>query len=292
MVRSRLFPLALATALAAVVPSLILGQTPDDATSSPPAHSRIVPMPNSVGPFSADVPQRKVNSLIEFVPASSMSEKDRLLAADAESSIAERAGFELLGLDQGKWTYQQIRCSALPGHLFLQYKRNNGAGDVTVFSASIPRDNDGRVRIIPIIKRGYSLFSPAPINALTISVFNHIRGEEPAENRSSDWLGTGLCYAALAGAHPQIVSPDVEPAIGKPIPAMTAVMDVENRGGEVISFADAAAQPHPMEWTLTFTAKGKLIKATHKPAPVIKVRAVPANAAVAKTWAVAPDQQK
>jgi hypothetical protein len=283
MVRSRLFPLALATALTAAVTVSLSGQTPGETMPSLPPHSRLVPMQKSVTPFSAVRPDRKIRSLVEFVPAGSMSERDRLLAADAESSIAERAGFQGLELEQGNWTYQQIRCSALPGHLFLQYKRNNGAGDVTVFSAAIPRSNDGRVRIIPIIKRGYSLFSPAPINALTISAFNHIRTEEPAKDRSSDWLGTGLCYAALAGAHPQIVSPDAEPTIGKPLPAMTAVMDVQERGGEVITFADAAATPRPMEWTLTFTSKGKLVKATHRPAPMVKVRPVPANSEVPKS---------
>jgi hypothetical protein len=90
---------------------------------------------------------------------------------------------------------------ALPEHLFLRFTRNDGAGDVSLFSASIPR-GEGRVRIIPIQRRGYSLFSPAPINAMTISAFNHIRDEERSD-QAPDWLGTGLCYAALAGAHPQ-----------------------------------------------------------------------------------------
>ena len=71
---------------------------------------------------------------------------------------------------------------------------------MSVFSASVPRNGAGRVRIVPILKRGYSLFSPAPINALTISAFNHIRAEE-GEAANSDWLGNALCYAALAGSH-------------------------------------------------------------------------------------------
>ena len=144
---------------------------------------------------------------LEFRPYDQMTPQDRDLAADAESAIDERAGFVGLEFNQGKWSYQQICCSALPKHLFLQFTRNNGTGDVSVFSASIPRGGDGRVRIIPIVRRGYSLFSPAPINALTISAFNHIRAEEHVDT-TPEWLATGMCYAALAGAHPQIGPPE------------------------------------------------------------------------------------
>ncbi len=210
-----------------------------------------------------------------------------MLAADAESSIAEHAGLNGFALEQGTWSYQQVVCPALPNHLFLQYTRNNGVGDVTVFTASIPRSGEGRVRIIPILRRGYSLFSPAPINALTISAFNHIRAEEPPR-KSSSWLGNGLCYAALAGAHPRIAPSDREPVPHKPVEALTAMMDVPVKSGEVIKFADDAATPKPMEWTMTFTKKGKLIKATHFPSPMITAHPVPENSAVLKITPVPP----
>ncbi len=118
-------------------------------------------------------------------------------------------------MQQGTWNATQVVCPALPHHLFLRYTRNNGTGDVTVFTASIPRNGDGRVRIIPIQRRGYSLFSPAPINALTISAFNHIRAEEPDDQRAANWLGNGLCYAALAGGHPRMPDPDADAGPGQ-----------------------------------------------------------------------------
>ncbi|HXS76846.1 MAG TPA: hypothetical protein VN753_11760, partial [Terracidiphilus sp.] len=173
-------------------------------------------------------------------------------------------------------------------HLFLLYMRNNGAGDVSVFSASIPRDGEGRVRVIPISKRSYSLFSPAPINALTVTAFNHIRAEE-GEQANADWLGNALCYAALAGEHSQILPPEAEPAVHKPIPALTATMTVEltSHGEEVIRFDDAAAHPHPMRWAMTFTRTGKLIKAAHGRADLITARPVPEKSAVLRTRQVA-----
>ncbi len=257
-------------------------QTAAEEKPAPPLHGKLVPPAVLPMPFSTDARDRQPDLSIEFRSASQMTEKDRNLADDAEASIAEHAGFSGFELEQGKWSYQQILCPALPNHLFLQYRRNNGTGDVSVFSASIPRGTDGRVRIIPILRRGYSLFSPAPINALTISAFNHIRAEEPSE-RSSDWLGTGLCYAALAGARPRIDLPDREPGNGKLISAMTAILEVPTHSGEIIRFVDAAATPQPMEWSMTFTAKGKLIKATHMRAPVITTRPVPQNSAGLKT---------
>jgi hypothetical protein len=218
-----------------------------------------------------------------------MTKKDRRLADDAEASIAEHAGTNGFEFEQGGWSYQQVVCPALPNHMFLQYTRNRGVGDVTMFTASIPRGSDGRVRIIPILRRGYSLFSPAPINALTISAFNHIRAEEP-DGRSSNWLGNGLCYAALAGAHPRIPKPDEELETDGPAPALTAAMEVDLRGGEVIQFADIGARPKPMEWTMTFTQKGKLVSAKHFPAPVFAEKRVPQSAPELKIRPVPQDQ--
>jgi hypothetical protein len=127
------------------------------------------------------------------------------------------------------------------------------------------------VRIIPIRRRGYSLFSPAPINSLTISVFNHIRAEEGITT-SPDWVGTALCYAALAGAHP-LVAPLIDAEMPKVPAAPPAILEIPNRGGAVIRFADIAAAPQPMEWTMTFDDTGKLLKASHELASLAPVKA-------------------
>jgi hypothetical protein len=237
-------------------------------------HERVVPDPVEPRPFSTVATRQTPLYTVEFRSAEEISERDRLLLADSESTIAEHAGFAGLEFSRDNWNSRQIVCPTFPNHLFVQYTRNNGAGDVSVFSASIPRTGNGRVRVVPILRRGYSLFSPAPINALTISAFNHIRAED-AETANSDWLGNALCYAALAGARPEIVAPGAEPELHKPIPALSAAMDVEmqRRGTEVIRFDDDAARPHATEWQMTFTHEGKLIRASHKPASMMAVKA-------------------
>lgn len=223
--------------------------------------------------FAPDPEKPGITDRIWLRSAEEMTAQDRAEAANAEAAIGEKAGFMGLGYDQGKWIYKQLVCPALPNHLFLQYTRNNGVGDVSLFSASVPRGGEGRVRIVPIQMRGYSLFSPAPINALTISAFNHIRAEEHAAADSApDWLGTALCYAALAGGHPQAAHlPGIDES-AKAATAPPAMLEVEVNGGATLSFADVAASPRPMEWTMIFDRKGTLLKARHAPAELVTVR--------------------
>jgi hypothetical protein len=209
---------------------------------------------------------------IEFRSLDQMTQKDRELAANAESSIAERATYADLEFNQGTWSYEQVVCPAMPRHIFLRFMRNNGTGDVSMFTASIPRSDEGQVRIIPIQLRGYSLFSPAPINALTISAFNHIRAEENPDKASApNWFGTGLCYGALAGGHPHAADLTESPETHKHPVAMKASLEVPAAGGAVISFSDGSATPRPMQWTMTFDRKGRLLKATPSPAPLLAV---------------------
>ncbi|MDE3201549.1 MAG: hypothetical protein KGN79_11585 [Acidobacteriota bacterium] len=280
--RTGSFILALTITLTALLAPTLCAQGVEPL---PKGHTHIVPPGIPPTPFDPSGDHAHPAVSIEFRPAEHMSQIDRELASNAESSVAEHAANSGFNLNNGSWSYQQIVCPALPGHLFLQYTRNNGAGDVTVFSASIPRGQEGRVRIVPILKRSYSLFSPAPINALTISAFNHIRVEE-ADPHPSNWLGTGLCYAALAGAHPRVPLPQPEFVVSAHVPAQTAHLEEHEKGGEVIRFADAAALPKPMEWSMTFKANGKLVKATHAPVDLVDTRPVPNTSGTIKTWSL------
>jgi len=205
---------------------------------------------------------------VEFRSCEKMTQRDRDLAANAESTIGERAGADGIEFGQvserGKWEYRQIVCPALPNHLFLQFMRDNGKGDLSIFSASIPRGSDGRVRVIPVLRRGYSVFSPGSANELAIAVLNHIRAEERSD-KDPNWLGTGLCYAALAGAHPGAGPPDAA-GIHNLSAAPPLVLMFPNEGGVAISFTDLSANPRPMIWTMTFDGKGKLVGASQESA--------------------------
>jgi hypothetical protein len=223
-------------------------------------------------PFSIGATADRKTPLVEFRSLDQMTARDREQAANAESSIAEHVGHVGLEFNQGQWSYEQVDCPALPNHIFLRFLRNNGKGDVSVFTASIPRGDEGRVRIIPIQLRSYSLWSPAPINALTISAFNHIRAEDnPDHAPVADWLGTAFCYAALAGGQPNAAVVNQEPPTDKFPVANKASLAVPDKGGAILSFSDVSASPKSMTWTMTFDGKGKLLKATHTPAELVPI---------------------
>ena len=225
-------------------------------------------------PYSADIEYSRAVAPIEYRAFDRMTEKDRLQAADAEASIGEHVHYVGLEFNQGKWSYQQVVCPVFRNHIFLRFTRNNGTGDVSMFTASVPLDGEGRVRIIPIQMRGYSLWSPAPINALTISAFNHIRAEEHPD-QAPDWLETGLCYAALAGGHPVAAKLTEDTNSLKFPAAVAAELTIPIHDGEEVSFTDVSASPRLMEWTMIFNRKGKLMKAKHTPVVLLKVSAVP-----------------
>jgi hypothetical protein len=238
----------------------------DGASSS---HVKNVPAPGFTPlglPFSIDRPQEGSARSIRILSEDEMSRDDRDLLAGAQSTIQERADVQNFEFNGSGWTYHQLVCPALPNHLFVRFTRDDGTRQMSMFSAAIPRNGNGRVHIIPIVRKGYSLFSPAPIGALTIAAFNRIRAEE-GMGASADWLGTGLCYAALTGASPQVG--ELPPGPNKEISAVIPpTLTITTDHGAIIRFVDIAASPNPIQWSMTFDPKGRLLKAAHGPAYV------------------------
>jgi hypothetical protein len=253
-------------------------QSAEDSSVPVPKNAKPVPERVVPTPFPPGSGPLEIARSIQLRSPDEMTEQDRLTEADAESSIAERAGFADIAFNEGKWSYRQPVCPAFPNHLFLRFTRNSGIGDVSVFSVSVPRNGEGRLRLIPIMRRSYSLFSPAPINALTIQAFNRIRAEDKADT-TPGWLGTALCYAALAGANP-MAAPKDETLGPEKFPAASAPeLEISSGGGAVIHFTDMSTVPRPMVWSLTFDRKGKLMKASHVSAGLSTEKAVPASTA-------------
>ena len=200
---------------------------------------------------------------LEFRSLEQMTAADRELAEANEAEIVRRAGLQGMNFTRGaqEWGYEQAVCPVFPEHLILEYSSNNGNGDVTLFSAVIPR-GEGHVRVIPVRRRGYSLWTPASSNALTINDFNHMV-LEGHEGLAPDWLTLGLCYAALAGGHvraallPQDRADEVYPLFAP------AKLTLEKNGGAEVEFADATPKAKAMDWVLEFDPKGRLVKVKH-----------------------------
>jgi hypothetical protein len=282
---------AIAFALA-VAFGFVVAARAQSATDSPGANAQGRPLPNDlsgssykarpVGPgpvsgaFSPEVPESAKLDPLEYRPADQMTAEDRSLAANADAKIREGATLAGIELDHGSWMHEQLVCHALPDHVFLLYESDNGPGDVSFFSAAIPRGGNGRVRVIPVERRGFSLFSPAPINGLTVAAFNRIRADEP-ENKSVDWLATALCYAALAGARPAITSSPKSSAGNDIALAFPPTLELGNDGESTVRFVDVSTPDRASEWALSFSAKGQLLRVEHFPTPRYTVNTVPAK---------------
>jgi hypothetical protein len=205
-------------------------------------------------PFSFD--EAHSAAPVEFLSDNQISQPDRALLANSLVAISQRAHAAGLNFEPGSWQSQQIVCSALPGHLFLAFTRDSGQGDTSAFTASIPR-GAGQLRLIPILRRGYSPFSPAPSNAITIAAFNQIRAEEYLA-QPPDWLATSLCYAALAGAHPRIGSTG-EANQPPDLAAAPAGLTTSAGSGGEISILVLDANSRRNQWTMSFDGSGKLL---------------------------------
>jgi hypothetical protein len=197
-------------------------------------------------------------SKLEFLSPEQMSAEDRALAEASQAEIGRRARLQGLGYGAGSgWGYEQAVCPAFPGHLVLEYSRRSGAGDVSLFAAVVPRGS-GHVRVIPVSRRGYTLFTLSGANVLTIHDFNAIVAEEKM-GLDTDWLSLGLCYAALAGGHARsgLVSegptqehyPLIEPSMLK--------VSYQKPGAEVL-LSNAEAPKGGRSLELRFSARGHL----------------------------------
>ncbi len=282
----RIMAISLAVTVAGVLSPLCGAQTATQAPASPYPSRPLPPTDISAGSypakslspvepstaFSFSTEGLAGGKPVEYRTREQMSAEDRALADKSKAAIGEATTFVGIDFDRGNWSYQQLVCAALPAHLFLLYKADNGSGDMTLFSAAIPRAGNGQVRVIPIRRRGFAPFSPAPVNGLAIAAFNRIRADEPA-NQKPNWLPTALCYAALTGPRPQI-----SPASGKTADfaiEFTPTIQIEKYGGSTVRFVDVAAPQQPMQWALTFGPAGQLVSVDHSAATVYPVKTLP-----------------
>lgn len=287
MAQFRTLPLVLALVAAASFASATAAQSSSNSSSAAyPAKPlsndlsgssyKTKPLPqvvtNPVSSFNTSTPADA--QPVHFLSQDEMTEADRVLVAGAQPSIRENATLAGIDFDAGKWSYQQLVCAALPSHIFLVFKADNGTGDVSLFSATIPRAGKDHLRVLPIQRRSFSLFSPAPVNQLTVSAFNRIRADEPAA-KNADWLSTALCYAALTGAHPQAASSPTKPTDADRTFSFPPTLEIGSLGEATVRFVDVAAERQPMQWALTFDPKGQLVKVVQFISPPYQIKSFP-----------------
>lgn len=256
-------PFFLAASILAVAGISALGQS---SSSNSPAEISGVTVrqlhPKPTGTVFPLIDKTPARTQLTFRAPDQMTASDRQLAEENQGEIARRAAFQGFHLDSGRdgWGYEQAVCPVFPNHLILEYSRTDGRGDVTLFSAVIPR-GEGHVRVIPVRRRSYSLWTPSSSNALTLNDFNHMVVEGRA-GLNPDWLTLGLCYAALAGGHVRAALVSQLPDQFPLYPPPRLVLD--NGGKARVEFTDVTADVPSMEWKMDFTPTGRLLKVKHE----------------------------
>jgi len=196
---------------------------------------------------------------LEFRAPAEMTAEDRTVAEGAQTEIARRAELQGFHLMEGSgWGYEQAVCPAFPEHVILEYSRLDGPGDVTLFSAVVPRGGEGHVRVVPVRRRGYSLWTPASSNALTLNDFNHMVKEG---GLSPDWMTLSLCYTALAAGHVRAaLIPQTRAGEQYPLAAPPILTVDSKRSGAEVRMVDASMPRPKGEWVFEYDGSGHLKK--------------------------------
>jgi hypothetical protein len=238
-------------------------------------HPKPTPTPFPIDAHTTTIPQ------LAYLTRDQMAAADAELADANEAEIARRAGLQGFNLDrESGWGYEQAVCPVFPDHLILDYSRTNGSGDVSLFSVAIPRGSaaGGHVRVIPVRRRSYSLWTPSSSNALTLNDFNHMV-KEGGNGVDPDWLTLSLCYAALAGGHVRAALVPASPAEEVYPLFLPAKLTVSGSGGAQIHLVDvthyADTKARAMNWELSFAQSGQLLKVKHTVADEVFQRPLP-----------------
>lgn len=238
-------------AAAALLPAACWGRQ----TAIPPGRAstpRPVPSRAMRAPFDLNAPPGAGARAVEFRAAAAMAVQDQREVHDQWPLIVHDSADLGFNLDEGQWEYQQIVCPVFsPAKIVLLFSREAGSSR-SMFSAVVGRSGGPDVRILPILRHGYSPFKSASVSPLTIATFNGIRAHASG-GKEPDWLTSGLCYAALAGVRVRLAGMPAAPAGPAPLLEVT-------RYGAVVHFADLEPGQRPMEWVLSFDQAGRLLK--------------------------------
>lgn len=214
--------------------------------------------------FSAQAgrqPEVKYFSLEHRAP-DAMDSADRDLLFARQKELISEAQFYGYDITIGHWTYDQAICQQLPNTLMLHYLNKFPDGSESLFTALVPR-NAGRIRIVPVLYRNASPFSPAVKNPRNFAIFNSL---VPADIARKDaglegkWLTLGVCYAEVVGGRPNVPNePSLDIATIK-APLATYRIDAATKQRQV-QFSDRDAAKIFKIWTISFNENGRVTAA-------------------------------
>jgi hypothetical protein len=210
-------------------------------------------------------PQQIKYFTLEHRSPDSMDAADRELLRTRQKDLIIEAQIYGYDITTSDWTYDQSVCPQLPNTLLLHYLKKFPDGSESLFTALIPR-GAGRTRIVPVLYRNSSPYSPAIKNPRNFAIFNTLVPEDIAKNDSGPdgkWLSLGVCYAEIVGARPNVPDdPSLDAATIK-APVATYRYDTATKQRQ-IEFSDRAAAKVFTIWTISLNENGRVTGATNE----------------------------
>lgn len=227
----------------------------------------------SLVPFSLDATAPGGAEGVEFRSAGAITPQDRQAISKAWAAMAKKAAENGFDLDPRGWTYEEIVSPAFSRHVLLLFLHDGSSGERSEFSAIVPRKDTEPLYVIPILRRGYSPYSPAEGNPLTMAAFNQALASERAHEKPY-WLWISACYAALSGT--QVILPSAKTNEGEDDAAgwaTTPSLHAEDDGSAVARFAVEGTPGRFAAWELTFDRNGNVVRVvvSQVTAPKLKV---------------------
>lgn len=186
-----------------------------------------------------------------------MSASDNAVLVDRQNDLVQAARIYGYTLESGAWSYEQVLCTPMEGWIMLHYFQHYPDGTDSLFTALVPR-RAGRVRIVPVLYRNTTPFTPAPRNPRNYAVFNDL--VTGSRGSSEDWLKLSACYAELTGA-PADIGLDGNQRIGiagAPLP--TVHLNPLGQSTRVTLSSRESAHAYKV-WDISFNHRGQVIAA-------------------------------
>src|SRR5271165_2288417 len=239
--------------------------------------------------YSPSHPEEIKYFSLEHRAPDAMDSADRDLLRARQKELISEAQFYGYDITTGNWTYDQAICPQLPNTVLLHYLSKFPDGSESLFTALIPR-NAGRIRIVPVLYRNASPFTPAEKNPRNFAIFNTL---VPAEIARKDvdvdgkWLSLGTCYAEVVGGRPNVPNePSLDVATIK-APLATFRIDTATKQRQV-QFSDRDAAKVFKIWTISFNEKGRVTAAINEDYATYVARIVQPPPPVSTTMPLLP----
>lgn len=194
-----------------------------------------------------------------------MSDEDRQLVQSRKKELTTGAEFYGYDITAAGWTYEQAICPQFPDTVLLHYLTKFPDGTQSQFTALIPR-GAGRVRIVPVLYRNASPYSPAVKNPRNFTIFNSLVPAEVAKKDADpegNWLSLGVCYAEMVGSRANVPDePSLDSATIK-APVATYRYDAKTNDRQV-QFSDRGAAKVFTIWTISLNDQGRVTGAENE----------------------------